>query len=73
MLHLEYVSDSKGNPKGVIIPIDIWKSIFESEGNEIDENIFIEKIENYCLNSAMDEAKETELLNKEEALKFLED
>jgi hypothetical protein len=34
---------------------------------------FIETLEDYCLNKAMDEAKKTPLLSREEALKFLEE
>ena len=34
---------------------------------------FIGTLEDYCLNKAMDEAKKTPLLSREEALKFLEE
>lgn len=66
---IEYVMDNQGQPSAVVIPIDIWKSIFP-EGAQTTSSI-IEGIEDYCLNKAMDEAKETALLNREDALAFL--
>jgi len=69
MIELEYLTDKKGQLKGVIIPIELWQKIFPEMPETLGE--FIETLEDYCLNKAMDEAKDTPLLSKEEALKFL--
>ncbi len=70
MLELEYLINKKGQLKGVIIPIEIWKKVFPEMPTSLED--FEEAIEDYCLSKAMDEAKNTALLSKEEALKFLE-
>ncbi len=69
MRDLEYLTDKNGQLKGVIIPIEIWKKVFPDIPESLEE--FIDTLEDYCLNKAMDEAKSTPLLSKEEALKFL--
>ncbi len=71
MRDLEYLTDKNGQLKGVIIPIEIWKKVFPDIPESLEE--FIDTLEDYCLNKAMDEAKSTPLLSKEEALKFLEE
>ena len=69
MIDIEYLTDTRGKLKGIFIPIDIWKKIFPEFPQSVEE--IIENIEDYCLNKAMDEAKDTPLFSKEQALKFL--
>jgi len=71
MIELEYLTDKKGKLKGVIVPIEIWKKVFPEVPKSLED--FIETLENYCLNKAMDEAQNTPLLSKEEAIKALEE
>ena len=71
MAELEYLTDKKGRLKGVIIPVEIWRKVFPEVPKSLKE--FTEAIEDCCLNKAMDEAKDTPLLSKEEAVKFLEE
>ncbi len=66
---IEYLTDTQGKLKGIFIPIDIWKKVFPEFPQSLEE--LIESIEDYCLNKAMDEAKSTPLLSREEALRFL--
>lgn len=70
MVNLEYLTDKNGQLKAVVIPIEFWQELFPNTNISSEE--LMEAIENYCLNRAMDEAKETPLLNREEALAFLE-
>jgi hypothetical protein len=70
-MEFEYLTDKKGQLKGIVIPIEVWEKIFPGMPKLLDD--FIETIEDYCLNKAMDEAKKTPLLSKEEALQFLEE
>jgi len=44
--------------------------ILEKTSDE-SNNILSEEMEDYCLNKAMDEAKKTPLLNRDEALDYL--
>ena len=71
MLELEYLTDKHGQPKAVIIPIEVWKSLFSSADVSVEE--LVEEIENHCLNRAMDEAAAEPLLNRMEALAYLEE
>lgn len=70
MLELEYLRDKKGQLKAVVIPIELWKELFLEDPDSIEE--LTEALENYALNRAMDEAKNTPLLNREDALAYLE-
>lgn len=70
LFDLEYLTDSNGQPKAVVVPIDLWKRLFLEGVTSIAE--LSEAIEEYCLNRAMDEALESPLLNREEALAYLE-
>lgn len=72
MLNIEYLTDQNGKAKAVVIPIEIWKKLLPNDNSLSFDNLS-ESIENYCLNKAMDEAKSTPLLDRENALKFLED
>lgn len=70
-LEFEYLTDKYGQPKAVIIPIELWRLLFSSADISVEE--LIEEIENYCLNRAMDEAADEPLLNRMEALAYLEE
>ncbi|NKQ34634.1 MAG: hypothetical protein HF973_03360 [Chloroflexi bacterium] len=70
MLELEYLTDKSGQLKAVVIPVEIWNTLFIE--NDTSPEALSEAIENYALNKAMDEAEETPLLNREEALAYLE-
>lgn len=71
MIDIEYLTDKSGKTKAVVIPIDVWKKMVPSEDASINE--LSENMEEYCLNKAMDEAKKSPLLSREEALKFLKE
>ena len=71
MFEIEYLTDKTGQPKAVVIPIELWKQVFQ--GDEISLDEFPERLEDYCLNKAMDEAKDSPILNREAALKYLEE
>ncbi|OLT61253.1 hypothetical protein [Moorena bouillonii] len=70
MFEIEYLTDKNGEPKAVVIPIEVWRQLFPEENIALDE--LSERLEYYCLNQAMDEAKLTPLLDREAALKYLE-
>jgi len=70
MFELEYLTDKSGQLKAVVVPIELWKQLFLKDDASVEE--LSEAIENYCLSKAMDEAKETPLLSREEALAYLE-
>lgn len=67
---IEYLTDLEGNPRAVVIPIDLWRRLLPQGGDSTDEEL-AESLEDYCLNNAMDEAQATSLLNREEAILFL--
>ena len=70
MFELEYLTDKSGQLKAVVVPIGLWKQLFV-ENDASDEELSV-AMEDYCLSKAMDEAKETSLLSREEALAYLE-
>jgi len=70
VLELEYLTDRSGQPKAVVIPIELWKQLFVEDDTSSEE--LSEAMEDYCLSKAMDEAQETPLLSREEALAYLE-
>jgi hypothetical protein len=70
MLELEYLTDKNGQLRAVVIPIELWKRLFLEDDASAEE--LSEAMEDYCLSKAMDEAKETPLLSREEALAYLE-
>lgn len=71
MIEFEYLTDKDGKPKAVVIPIEVWQRITTTE--ELSEAQLSERIEDYCLSKAMDEAKDSPLLDRATALKFLEE
>jgi len=70
MFELEYLTDKSGQLKAVVVPIELWKQLFLKDDVSVEE--LSEAMEDYCLSKAMDEAKETPLLSREEALAYLE-
>jgi hypothetical protein len=71
MFEIEYLTDKQGQPKAVIIPIEIWRKILPND--DVSLEALADSIEDYCLNKAMDEADDTPLLNREDALAYLEE
>lgn len=71
MFEVEYLTDKNGQPKAVVIPIEVWQRIFTEES--ISEEKLSEGLEDYCLNKAMDEAKNSALLDRAAAVEFLEE
>lgn len=71
MFEIEYLMNKYGQPKAVVIPIEIWNELLPKEDSSLNE--LSESLEDYCLNKAMDEGKKSPLLNRNEALKFLEE
>jgi len=71
MFEVEYLIDRNGQQKAVVIPIELWRQIFTKEDASIET--LSEELEDYCLSKAMDEAKKTPLLNRKEALDYLEE
>lgn len=69
MLNIEYLTDQQGQTKAVVIPIQLWRKLLPQD--DATEEGLAEAVENYCLSQAMDEAKSTPLLSKEDALKYL--
>lgn len=70
MFDLEYLTDKNGQLKAIVIPIKLWEQLFPKDDASVEK--LSEAIEDYCLNKAMDEAKESPLLSREEALDYLE-
>ena len=69
--NIEYLMSATGKPKAVVVPIEIWNELVPSKNSSFDE--LAEAMEDYCLNKAMDEGKKSPLLNRDEALKYLDD
>jgi hypothetical protein len=72
MLNLEYLTDPSGQPKAVVIPIEIWRKIFPQLDSSLSSDDFTDAIKDYCLYQAMHEAAQTPLLDREAALAYLE-
>jgi hypothetical protein len=67
---VEYLTDSDGNTRAVVIPIELWRQLLPQGNTSIED--LAESLEDYCLSKAMDEARESPLLSREEALQYLE-
>ncbi|PSN13698.1 hypothetical protein C7293_14905 [filamentous cyanobacterium CCT1] len=65
---IDYLTDADDNPKAVVIPIE-WHKLLLQDGDSVQD--LVENLEDYCLHKAMDEAQETPLLNRGDALRFL--
>ncbi|MEW6606562.1 MAG: hypothetical protein AB1414_03775 [bacterium] len=70
MFEVEYLMCKNGHQKAVVIPIELWRQIIPKDDISIEE--LSEEMEDYCLNKAMNEAQKTPLLNRKEALAYLE-
>lgn len=70
MFEIEYLTDKNGQPKAVVIPIEVWQRIF---AEKFTEDELSEGLEDYCLSKAMDEAQDSPLLDRTAALEFLEE
>lgn len=71
VLNIEYITNKDGDVSAVVIPIDIWRQIVPNE--EISVEQLADAVEDYCMNKAMDEAINTPLLDRAEALAYLEE
>ena len=71
MSELEYLTDKNGKAKAVVVPIEFWQKLFPEESISLEQ--LMEQLEDYCLNKAMDEAKQTPLLDRKAALEYLVD
>lgn len=73
MMNVDYLTDPNGQPKAVVIPIEIWRRIFPQTNLPQNPDAIPEAIEDYCLHTAMQEAADTPLLDRDAALAYLED
>ncbi|MCP4752763.1 MAG: hypothetical protein GY866_17900 [Proteobacteria bacterium] len=71
MIEFEYLTDRNGKPKAVVVPIELWRQLLANDIACREE--LLEELEDYCLSKAMDEAKDSPLLDRKEALEFLEE
>jgi hypothetical protein len=71
MTGIEYLTDQDGNPRAVVLPIELWRRLLPHEEASVEE--LTEAVEDYCLGKAMDEGRQTPLLGREEALELLKD
>jgi hypothetical protein len=70
-LNIEYLTNQDGEVSAVVIPIDLWRKILPNQ--EVSADQLADAVEDYCMNKAMDEAVNTPLLNRSEALAYLEE
>jgi len=61
----DHLTDSDGNPKAVVIPIEFWRRLPQSTDSLED---LPENLEDYCLSKAMDEAIGLPVLSREDAI-----
>ncbi len=71
MTGVQYLTDQEGKPRAVVLPIELWRRLLPREDASVEE--LTEAVEDYCLGKAMDEGRRTPLLNRDEALDYLED
>jgi hypothetical protein len=72
MPDIEYLTNKDGNAIAVVIPIELWRQLLPIPTEEASFEELPEAVEDYCLNKAMDEAVNTPLLTRSEALAYLE-
>ncbi len=70
-MEIEYLTDKNGQQKAVVVPIDIWRKILPKDDVNVEK--MAEAMDDYCLGKAMDEAETSPVLNRDEAIKFLEE
>jgi hypothetical protein len=73
MINLEYLTNSVGETTAVVIPIEIWQQLLPNRDSYRDPSLEVlgDAIEDYCLNKAIDEGKNSPLYDRAEALAFL--
>lgn len=71
MTGIEYLADQDGKPRAVVLPIELWRRLLPQEDASVED--LAEALEDHCLGKAMDEGRQTPLLNRDEALDFLKD
>lgn len=71
MTEIRYLTDPEGHPQAVVLPIELWRRLLPREDATVEE--LTEAVEDYCLSKAMDEGRRTPLLERDDALAFLED
>ncbi|MEM9214485.1 MAG: hypothetical protein AAGD25_09080 [Cyanobacteria bacterium P01_F01_bin.150] len=64
-LAIDYLTDSDGNPKAVVIPIELWRKLLPQSTDSLKD--LPENLEDYCLSKAMDEAIDSPVLSKKDA------
>jgi hypothetical protein len=69
MIEIEYLTDGGGQPKAVVLPIELWRRILPSD--DATEEELSDEVEAYCLGKAMDQGRETPLLDRDQALENL--
>ncbi len=70
-LNIEYLTNKNGDVSAVVIPIELWRQLLPNE--EVSADKLAVAVEDYCMNKAMDEAVNTPLLERSEALAYLEE
>jgi hypothetical protein len=74
MFAIDYLTTPDGQPKAAVIPIELWRQLFpEGTPESVEASELAERIEDYCMNKAMDEGKRTPLMSREDALVYLEE
>ncbi|MEW5766266.1 MAG: hypothetical protein AB1797_01395 [bacterium] len=68
MIEVEYLTDKNGQAKAIVVPIELWKHLLPKDDASVED--LSEGMEGYCLSKAMDEAKKSPLLTREEALSY---
>ncbi len=70
-LNIEYITNQEGEVSAVVIPIELWRKILPNQ--EVSVEQLADAVEDYCMNKAMDEAVNTPLLDRCDALAYLEE
>ncbi|MEG3975180.1 hypothetical protein QT970_11225 [Microcoleus sp. herbarium8] len=71
-LNIEYLTNKDGDVSAVVIPIELGRQLL-LPNEEVSVAQLAGAVEDYCMNKAMDEAVNTTLLNRSEALAYLEE
>jgi len=71
ILSIEYLTNKDGDVSAVVIPIELWRQLLPNQEFSVAQ--LADAVEDYCMNKAMNEAIDTPLLNRSEALGYLEE
>lgn len=71
MTGIHYLTDPEGHPQAVVLPIELWRRLLPREDATVEE--LTDAVEDYCLSKAMDDGRRTPLLERDDALAYLED